>query len=109
MKKSVIITIVCLGLVIAGLAVAVAVQHSRIKEYKQQIADNAKVIEYLTDRNEELANIDGINIKVELNVKQTNVLSAANNTFKPIVTEICQMTRGEILDSLAARKQQNNK
>lgn len=106
MKKSVIITIVCLVLVVAGLVIATSIQHSRIKEYKQHIADNAKVIEYLTDRNEELANIEGINIKVELNVRQTNVLSAANNTFKPIVTEICQMTRGEILDSLAAR---NNK
>lgn len=100
MKKSVIITIVCLGLVIAGLAVAVAVQHSRIKEYKQQIADNAKVIEYLTDRNERLSEINGISVSVEFTLKQSNVFSASNNNLQNVAKEICQLTRGEILDSL---------
>lgn len=100
MKKGVIITIICLGLVICGLAVAVAVQHSRIKEFRQQIADNAKVIEYLTDRNERLSEINGISVSVEFTLKQSNVFSASNNNLQNVAKEICQLTRGEILDSL---------
>lgn len=100
MKKGVIITIICLGLVVAGMAVAVAVQHSRIKEYKQRISDNAKVIEYLTDRNERLSEINGISVSVEFTLKQSNVFSASNNNLQNVAKEICQLTRGEILDSL---------
>lgn len=100
MKKSVIITIVSLVLVIIGLSVTVFIQHSRIRDFRQQIADNAKVIEYLTDRNERLSEINGISVSVEFTLKQSNVFSASNNNLQNVAKEICQLTRGEILDSL---------
>lgn len=85
------------------LCIAVSKKNDTIRTLKKEIVKNEIVIDSLQHYNRELAELNGIEVRVEFNLKSTNVLGITNNTCTNIAKEISQLTRKEILDSLSKR------
>lgn len=108
---NIISAVIFVGLIVTIIALGTANKRktAEIKEHKATIEMQSGQIAELKEYTKRLAEINGVQVSVTFELNQKNVLSQVNTNAQAIAKEICQLTRQQVLDSLAVYTNTNYK
>lgn len=92
--------------VFVALCIAVGAKNHKIKEYKQAMTYQTRIMDSLNSRCCDLEGMPVLSVEVQCNIQQKGLVNLQQTT--QIARSIAEMTKGEVLAAMDSLQRMNN-